>query len=217
MPRRCRGPRAGASGPRRPPPTTVTRPPAGVWRSALATRLASTSRIRTGSISSDRQVAVDRPPSVTPAAAAAGSNERTTSATRRSGSVGSGWRASVPGLGQGERPQVVDQPAEDARLVEDRAPRCVRVGRIDAVDDRLEVALDDGQRRPQLVADVGEQRPALALVGLEPLGHRVEADVQLVDQARPARRRRLGRRPGRSSRRPRPGAWRRPAGRACGR
>ena len=66
-----------------------------------------------------------------------------------------------PGLGQGERPQVVDQPGQHARLVEDdREMR--RVGRVDAVDDRLEVALDDGQRRPQLVAD---RRPAGSAAG----------------------------------------------------
>ena len=70
----------------------------------------------------DRQVAVDGGGRAsTPAAAAAGSNERTTSPTRTSGSVGSGWSGERPGLGQGERPQVVDEPLEDAGLVEDRA------------------------------------------------------------------------------------------------
>jgi hypothetical protein len=47
-----------------------------------------------------------------------------------------------------------------------------RIGRVDPVDDRLEVALDDGQRRAQLVADLGEEVAALALVGLEPGGPR---------------------------------------------
>ena len=105
-----------------------------------------------------------------------------------------------PGLGQRERAQVVDQPGQDARLVEhDREMR--RVRRIDAVDDRLEVALDDRQRRPQLVADLGQQGPPLAFVRLEPGGHRVEAATSW----------RTGRRPrgsavprGPCSRRPRP-------------
>ena len=38
------------------------------------------------------------------------------------------------------------------------------------------------KRRAQLVADVGEQRPALRLVRLEPGGHRVEATGQLADR-----------------------------------
>ena len=39
------------------------------------------------------------------------------------------------------------------------------------------------QRRPQLVAHVGEQRLALALIDLEPLDHRVEAPHELPDRA----------------------------------
>ena len=57
-----------------------------------------------------------------------------------------------------------------------------RVRRVDAVEDRLEIAGDDRQRRPQLVADVREQRAALLLVGLEPGGHRVEAAGELLDR-----------------------------------
>ena len=63
---------------------------------------------------------LDAAVSWTPAAAAAGSNERTTSPTSTSGSVGSGWSGKRAGLGQRERPQVVDQPAQDAGLLEDR-------------------------------------------------------------------------------------------------
>ena len=66
------------------------------------------------------------------------------------------------------------------------AARCVGVGRVDAVDERLDVALDHRQRGAQLVADVGQQRAALALVGLEPGGHRVEAAGQLEQLGRPA-------------------------------
>ena len=58
---------------------------------------------------------------------------------------------------------------------------------VDAVGDRLEVALHDRQRRPQLVAHVGQQRATLALIGLEPFDHRVEP----VDQ-RSGRGPRLG-------------------------
>jgi hypothetical protein len=57
---------------------------------------------------------------------------------------------------------------------------------VDAVEDRLDVALDDRERRPQLVADVGEERPALGLAGLEPAGHRVEAADEVADGPRRA-------------------------------
>ena len=60
------------------------------------------------------------------------------------------------------------------------------VRRVDAVDDRLEVALDDRQRRPKLVADLGQQGPPLAFVGLEPGGHGVEARDELADGAKAA-------------------------------
>ena len=85
-------------------------------------------------------------------------------------------------LGQRERAQVVDEPAEHARLVEHDLD-VGRIGRVDPVHDRLEVALDDGQRRPQLVADLGEEVAALALVGLEAGGHRVEAGHELAGRA----------------------------------
>ena len=98
-----------------------------------------------------------------------------------------GMEGERPGLREGEGPEVVDQPPEDPRLIEDDA-EMGRVGRIDTVDDRLEVALDDGQRRPELVADVGQQRPALGLVGLEPRDHRVETVGQLAHHAQAAGR-----------------------------
>ena len=55
------------------------------------------------------------------------------------------------------------------------------VGRVDAIDDGLDAAGDDRERRPQLVADVGEEGPPLQLVGLEPFDHRVEPGCQLLD------------------------------------
>ena len=63
-------------------------------------------------------------------------------------------------LGQGDRPQVVDEPGEDVRLVEN-GPKVRGVPLVDAIEDRLDVALDDGQRGPQLVADVGQQAAAV--------------------------------------------------------
>ena len=60
--------------------------------------------------------------------------------------------------------------------------RCAASGRVDAVDDGLEVAGDHGERRAQLVAHVGQQRPPLLLVGLETRGHRVEPVGELLDR-----------------------------------
>ena len=57
-----------------------------------------------------------------------------------------------------------------------------RIGRVDAVEDRLEVAGDHGEWRSQLVADVGEERAPLLLVGFESSGHRVEAAGELLDR-----------------------------------
>ena len=169
-------------------PATVTRPPAGVWRSALATRFARTSRIRTGSMSRIGRSLLDtrrsarrrqRPP---PARTSARRRRR-----GRSGSVGSRWRASVP----------ASDSASVRRSSMSRARTCVSsrierevfgVGRVDAVDDRLEVALDDGQRRPQLVADLGQQGAALALVGLQARRHRVEAGTSWRTARRPRAR-----------------------------
>ena len=51
------------------------------------------------------------------------------------------------GLGQGQRPEVVDQSFHEPGLIEDRGQ--VRlVGRVDAIHDRLEIAGDHGQGRP---------------------------------------------------------------------
>ena len=84
----------------------------------------------------DRQVALVSIIRVTPAAAAAGVNARTTSPIEevRVGRLGmQGQRAA---LGQGDRPQILDQPLHDPRLLEDRA-KVRGIRRIDAVEDRL--------------------------------------------------------------------------------
>jgi hypothetical protein len=69
-------------------------------------------------------------------------------------------------LGKAQRAQVLDKPRQHPRFLEDRA-EVLGIGGIDPVHDRLGVALDDGQRRAQLVAHVGEEAAALGLVGLE--------------------------------------------------
>ena len=194
-------------------PAIVTRPPAGVWRRPFATRLASTSRIRTGSTST-----IGRSSGISVVDRDRGGLGGRTEGARHVGDeqVGVG-RLRVERqharLRERDRAQVVDEPLEDARLVEDRG-EVRRVCRVDTVDDRLEVAGDDRQRRPQLVADVRQQAPALLLVRLQPGGHGVEAAGELLDR----REVRAGScRSGRCSRRPRPGASRRASGRARGR
>ena len=209
---RCRR-RSGRATPVHDRPPIVTRPPAGVWRSPLATRFASTSRIRTGSTSRIGRSSGTSVVISTEAASAAGRNERATSAISRSGSVGSGWSGSMP-ASESEIVRRSSMSRSRTRVSSRIGARCAASGRVDAVDDRLEVAGDDRQRRAQLVADVGEQVAALLLVGLQAGGHGVEAAGELLD------RREVGAgscRPGRRSRRPRPGGSRRPSGRGRGR
>ena len=45
---------------------------------------------------------------------------------------------------------------------------------VDAVTDRFQLALDDGQGGPQLVADVGHERPTPRVAGSQLLAHLVE-------------------------------------------
>ena len=76
-------------------------------------------------------------------------------------------------LGERERPQIVDQACEDLGLLEDR--RDVRgVGRMHAVEERLDVALHDRERRAQLMRHIGEELLALRFIRAEARGHRVE-------------------------------------------
>ena len=109
---------------------------------------------------------------------------------REVGDVGGlGVQRQRAALGERERPQVLHEPLHDPRLLDDRRQMRL-VGGMDPVDDRFETAADHGKRRPQLMADVGEERPAFGLIGLEPAGHRVERPRQLGHGARPADRRR---------------------------
>jgi hypothetical protein len=80
----------------------------------------------------------------------------------------------------GEVEQVVDQTAEPFGLVECRLQAgWVRFG--NAVGEVLEHGTERGQRRPQLVRDVGDEVAALTIDGGEVLGHRVERPGQLAD------------------------------------
>ena len=110
----------------RPAPRTRHGPPAGVWRSAFATRFERTSRIRTGSMSRIGRSSATSAASSTPARGRRGPERAHDLADEHVGIGRLGVEGERAGLGQRERPQVVDQPLQDARLVEDRrrgAPR----------------------------------------------------------------------------------------------
>jgi hypothetical protein len=76
-------------------------------------------------------------------------------------------------LGEAQRAEVLDEARQDLRLLEDRLEVGL-VDRVDPVDQGFEVALDHGERVAELVADLGEERPPLRLVGLQAGRHRVE-------------------------------------------
>ncbi len=107
-------------------------------------------------------------------------------------------------LEAGEVEELLHQPAEPLDLGEHRAQR-LRVGLADAVDEVLEHGLQRGDRRAQLVADVGDEVAAQP-VGLGELGrHLVErarerADLVVRHRRRPGPRSR----PAPSPRWPRP-------------
>ena len=84
------------------------------------------------------------------------------------------------GVDAREVEQVGDQVRHPFALVERGAQRG-GVGRGDAVGEVLQHGAQGGQRRPELVADVGDQLAALAVDPGELLGHRVERPRQLAD------------------------------------
>ena len=91
------------------------------------------------------------------------------------------------GFREGQRAEIVHQTRYHARLVEDRL-EMLSVRRVQAIEQRLEVALHDRERRSQLVRYVSEQPPTLLLARLEALAHRVERPregPQLPRTARP--------------------------------
>src|SRR5512132_2858497 len=89
------------------------------------------------------------------------------------------------GLRERQRAEVINEPREHARLVEDRLEVC-RVSRIHAVEERLEIALHDREWCAQLVRHVGEQATTLALAAFQTTGHRVEGCRERPKLARAA-------------------------------
>ena len=87
------------------------------------------------------------------------------------------------GIGQREGAKVIDQPLELTGLGQDSL-EMLGIGRIQTVDHALDVALDDGQRRPQLVADIGNQAPTLLLRLSQSRAHGIERARQGADLPR---------------------------------
>ena len=86
------------------------------------------------------------------------------------------------GVGEAEGSEVVDQALEHPGLVDDRAE--VRlVGRVHAIEERLEIALDHGERGPQLMAHVGQESTPGRVLRLEAGGHLVESATQATQLA----------------------------------
>src|ERR1700730_993605 len=70
-------------------------------------------------------------------------------------------------LGERERPQILEEPREHPRLIQDRGEmRLIR--RVNAIDQRLEIALHHRERRAELVAHVRDQGAALPPAPLPP-------------------------------------------------
>ena len=148
--------------------------PAGEWRTALSSRLATTWCSRSGSPIARRS------PGCTLTCSHTGRAERSPSSHSRvacSSSVAHAERRRPQRQRAALQPRQVeqlrDEPAEPLGLGQ-RGPQRGRIGRLDAVDEVLQQRLQRAERRPQLVRDVGDElaphavdvgraRPAIAL------------------------------------------------------
>ena len=166
-----------------PVPSTETVPCAGLCAAALSSRFATSCRSRAGSPFTVRSGGVARTSYDTDCGADRGLGDGALEQVGHPDRL-DGQRRHA-GVDPREVEQVVDQPAETFGLVEGclqsrRVGRCW-LGLGDAVDEVVEHGAECGQRRPQLVGDVGDEVAPLAVDGGEVLGHRVERPRQLAD------------------------------------
>ena len=160
-----------------------TMPPSGVQRNAFASRFVITWSTRS--------------PSVTIVGASGSSSSWKSISRRRASSPKLAWACSTStpmstSCGVHGEPvrvelrqieHVADEPLEPDRLAgDDVERRTLELGVVEQpVADRVDVTLDRGQRRPQLVRD-GHQELPLALLGRrEPRRHLVEALGEVAD------------------------------------
>ena len=166
--------------------------------SALSTRFTSACPTRSGSASSRRPVGSTRSSRPSDAARVA---KRVAASSSRSAA---GDRLSAdrqrPLVGPGDQEQVVGEPREPLRLLGGRAERALELlARARPAQREVELRAQQRERRPQLVARVGDEA-ALVLEG------RVEAREHLVQRRREPRDlvpRRRHRQPARLARRDR--------------
>ena len=90
------------------------------------------------------------------------------------------WQFS--GLGKRNGPQVLDQPLEDARFL-DQPGNVLVIGFVDPVGNGFQVAPQDRQWRPQFVTDVGQERATLVLIRGQTGRHRIEGPGQFAELA----------------------------------
>jgi hypothetical protein len=82
-------------------------------------------------------------------------------------------RNGAPPIREAYRPEVVDDPAEEPRLVADGLEVAIVVA-IDAVEDGRRRGIDDREGGLEFVRGILEEAPPRDLGGLEVGGHRVE-------------------------------------------
>ncbi len=110
-----------------------------------------------------------------------------------------------PGVDEAQRPEVLQQPLHHPDLGDEQL-EVLRIGLVHAVEHRLDLAADHGERSAQLMAEVGKE-PAPLLVGsLQPACHVVERVDDRTHGCRAARRHShrivaVGKRAGRSDER----------------
>ena len=121
----------------------------------------------------------------------------------------------LAGVAGGQRAEVLDEAVERAGLVKQQVEALV-VARVDAVELQLYLPLQHGERRAQLVGDIGQEALTGALGCVEPGGHVVEGVAERAHRPRSVRVDAGWRtRPPRCARRPRASCS--PAGPAGGR
>ena len=159
--------------------------PAGVWRRAFVITFVTTWAMRNGSASTTHRCRRRRPPprrrSERRAAPARPRRRRRPQRGRPSRGAGRAARRR-----RGEGAQVLDEAVERAGLVEQQVEAGV-VARVDAVELQLDLPLQHGERRAQLVGDVGQEAVASGLGRVEPGGHVVEGVPERAHGPRPAR------------------------------
>ena len=92
----------------------------------------------------------------------------------------------MPGVALGERVERAGQPDESVGLLVQRLVRRP-IGRDHAVAQRLEVALQVGQRRAQLVGGVGDEVAAHLLLPLEQAAIWLNESARLASSSGPSR------------------------------